>query len=101
MYWKNIRREHVDQAIDEYIKHGAETLRELYGFPPTKNKELYRQGKGPFEAKILIALAYSKMLPKSPKLSLPEFIGEKPNDFLVRLFGFEAHTTGRKDNVDV
>ena len=81
--------EHLKLAMDECEKLGVDDARKRYGFTRAKNVHVYHNGRGPFEARVLIAMAYSKLYPDAKKLVPADFTNDNAHRFLAKEFNFD------------
>ena len=95
MAWRDVDLEHLILAMDLCNEQGPAEMRELLGFSPAAKRHMYypatAPNRGPYEARVLIAVAHSLMFPDEPRLKPKSFTGDsnRPQAFLVRL-GFES-----------
>lgn len=68
---------------------GLEKFREFYGFQSARSLNMYLNGRGPFEARPLIAAAYAHM----HRLTPADFMNNDAHDFL-KSFKFSTHELG-------
>ena len=90
MSWRNIKIEDLNFAMNECEKSGIAEVRRLYGFTKAKNIHIYHNGRGPFEARVLIAMAYSKRYPEAKRLVPADFTNDDAHIFLAKSFDFEV-----------
>ena len=91
MPWKAVKIPNLLAAMNECDLIGAVTFRKKYGnFHPAKNRNMYYLGRGPYEARPLLAGAYANLFPHMPHLNPSDFINNDAHDFLVKKFEFEA-----------
>lgn len=91
MPWTNVELEHLEQAMAQSEELGPDAFRELYEFHQAKNITVSLNGRGYFEARPLIAAAYSFSAPNGPRLTPRSFEGNDAHEFLARVFGFVLH----------
>lgn len=99
MTWRDVDLEHLILAMDLCDEQGPTDMRELLGFSPAVKRHMYypaiNPSRGPYEARVLIAVAHSLMFPDEPRLTPASYTGNsnQPQAFLVRL-GFESRLIG-------
>ncbi|MFC7461560.1 hypothetical protein [Hydrogenophaga defluvii] len=95
MAWRDVDLEHLILAMNLCDEQGPTELRELLGFAPARKRHMHYPAtdatRGPYEARVLIAVAHSLMFPDEPRLTPASYTGNgnQPQAFLVRL-GFES-----------
>ena len=75
--------------MSEQDELGLDGLRKRYGFKASRNVHLYFEGRGPYEARSLIASAFMKFNPDAKPLVPADFTGGNAHIFLAREFNFE------------
>lgn len=72
--WETVTAQHVEQAIGEYDRMGAEAFFHRFGFAPTTTYDLLRDGKT-YPPKAILGAAYE--LATGERLASPDFEGGK------------------------
>lgn len=93
MAWQDVDLQHLFRAMDICDERGSVAMREEMNFSPAKNRHMYYSNanhtRGPYEARVLIALAHRLMFPDEPRLVPDSYRGTQPQSFLVSM-GFES-----------
>jgi hypothetical protein len=89
MQWMDITLKDLMSAMDECDNLGLYAFREKYGFRIAKNVHMYRDGRGPYEARPLIAAAHSNRFPLNEKVISQDFTGNDAHEFLKVTFSYE------------
>ena len=90
MNWKTIEFVDIEFAMKESDGLGLQQFREKYGFHPAHSRHMYFNGKGPYEARPLIAAAYSKKYPLQRELIPSDFVSSNAHIFLEEQFYFKS-----------
>jgi hypothetical protein len=91
MPWKAVQLPNLLAAMDECQSKGVSVFRTTYGrFHEAKDRDMYYCGRGPYEARPLLAAAYANLVPHGPHIGPKAFTNNDAHDFLVQRFGFEA-----------
>lgn len=91
MAWRDVDLVHLIQAMDYCNEHELDNVRVDFGFSRPVNRQMYYQHRGPYPARVLIAVAHFLQFPRASRLSPESFTGEagNPQKFLVKK-GFES-----------
>jgi hypothetical protein len=92
MHWKNVNAVHLAQAMTECEELGLVEFRNKYGFKPANAVGMWKAHRGPFEARCLVAAAFSKQFPRQSRLTPKAFMGTDAHVFLVKVHGIHKAT---------
>lgn len=74
--WIHVDHKYLQLAMKEYARLGGVVgAREKFGFSPANRVLMYYGGNGPYEARVLVAIAHSLQSPSKPKLTPKSFTG--------------------------
>ena len=90
MPWNTVTMPGIQSAMTLCDHMGLDLFRNLYGtFQAAHDVHMYWYGRGPYEARPLLAAAYSHLFPSSPHIQPNNFANNDAHNFLVNNFGFE------------
>jgi hypothetical protein len=94
MHWKDVEALHLKVAMFECEKLGLAAFREKYGFGRSNAVAMWKDGRGPFEARCLIAAAFADQF-HGYRVTPKAFTSTSAQDYLVKVHGFTAkkHST--------
>lgn len=99
MRWQDLDMKALKLAMRECTRTGLEATREKYGFRKARSVHMFHGDAGPFEARVLIAVAHGKKYPDARPLSPKDFKDCDAQQFLAD-FGFVKRQVGtRRDSV--
>lgn len=87
MHWQDLDMKALKLAMRECSRIGLQTTREKYGFRRALGVHMFHGDSGPFEARVLIAVAYNKKFPDARPLGPKDFKNCDAQQFLAE-FGF-------------
>lgn len=87
MHWQDLDMKALKLAMRECSRAGLENTREKYGFRKARGAHMFHGETGPFEARVLIAVAYAKQHPEARPLVPKDFKDGDAQQFLAE-FGF-------------
>lgn len=93
MHWQDLDMKALKLAMRECTRVGLEITREKYGFRKARSVHMFHGDVGPFEARVLIAVAYGKKYPEAKPLSPKDFKDCDAQQFLAE-FGFVKRQVG-------
>lgn len=73
--WIHVEHKYLLLAMKEYEKLGLEGARNKFGFKPANRVHMYYGGHGPYEARVLVAVAHSLQSPGKPRPTPKTFTG--------------------------
>lgn len=91
MPWNNITMAGIQSAMTLCDHIGIDEFRKLYAqFQPARDLHMYWNGRGPYEARPLLAAAFSHLNPHAQIMQPSNFENNNAHDFLRQNFGFES-----------
>ena len=87
MQWQNVEMRYLKLAMKECEKVGLPGIRTKYGFQEASKVHMFHGECGPFEARALVAVAFSKQYPTEIRLTPSNFRNDDAHKFLEE-FGF-------------
>ncbi len=73
--WIHAEHKYLLLAMKEYERLGLVGARDKFGFKPANRVHMYYCGRGPYEARVLVAIAHSLQSPSKPRLTPKIFTG--------------------------
>lgn len=89
MSWKKVTVAGIQSAMTLNDHLGLDKFRELYGFHKAKDIHMYWHGRGPYEARPLLAAAFAHLNPAVPAIKSTDFKDNDAHVFLAEKFGFD------------
>lgn len=84
--WKAVNMKSLTTAMAKFDLNGADFYRKDMGFNPTRGLAMYLNDRGPYEARLLLALATKEQFEKAVVPS--DFTNQDGHMFLVKEHGF-------------
>lgn len=89
--WEQVTKEGLDAAMDDFQEATPEQLKERFpGFQAPRGRHMFYKRRGPFPARLLLALAVDKTFPRTKAVAPDDFVNSDAHDFLVAKWGFES-----------
>ncbi|HUN00652.1 MAG TPA: hypothetical protein PLI96_09255 [Halothiobacillus sp.] len=88
MSWKTVTMAGIQSAMTLSDHLGLEKFRKLHGFYEAKDIHMYWHGRGPYEARPILAAAFAHLNPSAQAIQSTDFMNNDAHDFLEQHFGF-------------
>jgi hypothetical protein len=90
MPWRKVTIVEIQRAMTLCDGLGIDKFRTHIGsFHAARNLHMYWNGRGPYEARPLLAAAFDYLIPSSPAMQPGNFIDNDAHEFLEQHFGFQ------------
>lgn len=91
MPWKNVTMAGIQSAMTLCDHIGIDAFRTLHShsFKTAKDIHMYWHGRGPYEARPLLATAFTHLNPTASAIQPNNFENNDAHFFLMQNFGFE------------
>lgn len=91
MPWNAVQMPNLVASMNESDLLTHPVFRTRYGaFHPAKDLYMFHHGRGPYEARPLLAGAYANLFPQAAPIQPSDFRNNDAHEFLVQRFGFNA-----------